>query len=232
VNDGYANASVIVPVYKQADFIEGVIRTYHASLQKLPVPFELILVPNGPDDGSAKLCRELERELAEVRVVESAPGWGRAVHAGIEAATGELICYTNSARTSGEALVLVLLYATTYPGVVIKASRKTRDNLRRRLGSLIYNLECRWLFDIASFDVNGTPKAFPRRFDALLHLQRRDDVIDAEFNAACRIHGYPMIEVPIVGVGRHGGRSTTNYRSALHMYYGAYQLWKSLRRLR
>ena len=44
----------------------------------------------------------------------------------------------------------------------MKANRKIRDNWRRRLGSLLYNLECRALFDLANWDINGTPKVFPR----------------------------------------------------------------------
>ena len=35
-----------------------------------------------------------------------------------------------------------------------------------------------------------------------------------------------MIEVPILATVRHGGRSTTGYRSALRMYVGAYRLWQ------
>jgi hypothetical protein len=160
-------------------------------------------------------------------VLESEPGWGNAVRRGLEAASGDLLCYTNSARTSAEDLTLALCYAVAYPGVVIKANRKTRDNWRRRLGSLLYNLECRLLFDFPNFDVNGTPKVFPRDFDALLDLHRRDDLIDAEFTALCWRHGYPMVEVPTVSGRRHGGKSTTGYRSALRMYYGAFHLWRS-----
>lgn len=163
-----------------------------------------------------------------MRVIESERGWGCAVQRGLEEARGDLLCYTNSARTTGADLALTLLYAVAYPGVVIKASRKTRDGWRRHLGSLIYNLECRQLFDLSNFDVNGTPKVFPRHFDRLLALRRSDDLIDVEFNAVCRRSSYPMLEVPIVSTTRRAGRSTTGYRSAARMYWGAYQLWRSM----
>lgn len=41
----------------------------------------------------------------------------------------------------------MLLYAIADPGAVIKADRKGRENWQQQLGSLLYNLECRTLFD-------------------------------------------------------------------------------------
>jgi hypothetical protein len=97
------------------------------------------------------------------------------------------------------------------------------------MGSLLYNLECRALFDLSCWDVNGTPKIFPRDFHRLLSLRRDDDLIDAEFVATCRREGYPMLEVPTFSSKRHGGRSTTNVASALRMYWGAVELWREVR---
>ena len=59
------------------------------------------------------------------------------------------------------------------PSVVLKANRRIRESRRRRLGSLLYNIECRALFDLSVWDINGTPKIFPRSFDALRALQPR-----------------------------------------------------------
>jgi hypothetical protein len=166
-----------------------------------------------------------------VRVIHSEKsGWGLAVKLGLREARGELLCYTNSARTSAQDLTLLLLYAIACPNVVIKANRKIRESWHRRLGSLLYNLECRALFDLSYWDINGTPKVFPRAFDKLLALTRDDDLIDAEFNIICRSEGYRTLEVPIFSYLRHGGKSGTNYRSAIKMYWGAIQLWRSMRK--
>lgn len=150
-----------------------------------------------------------------------------AVRMGLRQARGDLLCYTNAARTAPGDLVLSLLYAVAFPDVVVKANRKIRSGWGRRLGSLLYNLECRALFDLPNWDVNGTPKVFPRRFKQLMALTRDDDLIDLEFTAVCRRENYPMVEVPIFSSRRHGGKSTTTYMSALKMYWGAYQLRQS-----
>jgi glycosyltransferase involved in cell wall biosynthesis len=184
-----------------------------------------VLVTNGCTDRSPQIASELSSEHGTVRTIDiPRAGWGGAVREGLRSAEGDLLCYTNSARTTPEMLSLLLIYEAAYPKVVLKANRKIRDNWRRRLGSLIYNLECRALFDLPIWDINGTPKVFPREFDALLSLTRDDDLIDLEFAWVCKRENYPILEVPLLATQRHGGRSTTNYGSALKMYVGAWRL--------
>ena len=220
--------SIVLTVYNQEDHIGHLVREYETALERLSQPFELILVVNGCRDRSLEVCKELARSYSNVHVLESARGgWGIAVKDGLASARGDLLCYTNSARTSSADLLLILLYAVAYPNVVVKANRKIRERWQRRLGSLVYNLECRSLFNLSNWDINGTPKVFPRHFEKLLALTRDDDLIDLEFIDVCRRYGYPVIEVPIFSSRRHGGVSTTSYRSALRMYWGAYTYRRS-----
>jgi glycosyltransferase involved in cell wall biosynthesis len=217
--------SMILPVHNQADHIRQVIEGYLGVMRRMRLEFDLVLVANACTDGSVDVCRGLAERHHEVRTFEqNRGGWGRAVRAGLASARGDLLGYTNSARTSPEILALMLAYALAYPAVVLKANRKIRDNFVRRAGSLIYNLECRTLFDMPTWDVNGTPKLFPRSFHKLLELHGTGDLIDAEFMLACQRHSYPVIEIPLLSTTRLGGRSTTNYRSALRMYRGAVAL--------
>lgn len=219
--------SVILPVYNEAAHVRGVVEDYERVLARVPHSHELILVTNGCRDDSPAICQTLAKEFSNVRAIDSQRGaWGLAVKLGLREARGDLICYTNLARTTTEDLMLVLLYAVAYPKVVIKANRKIRESWRRRLGSLFYNLECRALFDLSCWDINGTPKVFPRAFGDLLALNCENDLIDAEFNVVCRRKNYPIIEVPIFSSRRHSGKSTTNYFSAVKMYVGAYRLWR------
>jgi glycosyltransferase involved in cell wall biosynthesis len=186
--------SVVLPVRDQAGHIAEVVTEYIAALERSGMRWEIILVPNACRDESAAICARLAAEHAGVRsIVSELGGWGRAVRCGLREASGDLLSYTNSARTTAEELLLLLLYARTFPGVVVKANRKIREHWTRRLGSLAYNLECRALFDLSSWDVNGTPKVFPRAFQKLLALTRDDDLIDAEFSWICRRESYPMI---------------------------------------
>jgi glycosyltransferase involved in cell wall biosynthesis len=217
--------SVVLPAYNQADHIGEVVREYSSVLARMPLRHEIVLVPNGSTDDTEAVCANLAETIPDVRS-EPAPrgGWGCAVRYGISKAKGDLICYTNSARTAPSELTLTILYAAMHPDTVVKANRKIRDHWSRRLGSLAYNLECRALFDLSIWDVNGTPKVFPRSCQRLLHLTREDDLIDAEFVWVCRTARYPMLEVPVFSSRRFGGKSTTTLKSAVRMYWGAWSM--------
>jgi glycosyltransferase involved in cell wall biosynthesis len=222
--------SIILPVHNDADYLEGVVGSYVPVLERLGRNYEILLVTNACTDRSVSLCADLAGESPNIVHLDlPAGGWGRAVRTGVRQSTGTTICYTNLARTSAQVLGLLLAYNLAFPDVVVKASRKIRDNWRRRLGSLIYNLECRALFDLAVWDINGTPKVFPRTFTGLLELTRDDDLVDAEFVSICRREAYPVVDVPVISTPRHGGRSTTRYKSALRMYFGALELRRAER---
>lgn len=222
--------SLVLPVHNQGEHIRGIVEGYIDGLEVLPIRHEIILVVNGSTDESQTVCESLAAEFDGVQTLAlDRRGWGRSVRTGLAAAEGDLLCFTNSARTTREILMLMLAYALAYPEVALKANRRIRESRRRRLGSLIYNIECRALFDLSVWDINGTPKIFPRSFDKLLALTRDDDLLDCEFNVVCRTNDYPMIEVPILATERHGGRSTTNYSSAIRMYTGAYAMWRARR---
>ena len=222
--------SVVLPVHNQEDHIGEIVESYLGVLPKIPGKHELVLVTNACRDRSPEICKSFAEKDSRIKAFDTkSGGWGLSVKLGLKEATGDIICYTNSARTSAEILTLALLYAVAYPEVVIKANRKIRESFRRRLGSLLYNLECRAFFDLPTWDINGTPKIFPRKFSKLLELDRDDDLIDAEFNAVCRRENYPMLELPVLSTKRHGGKSTTNYNSAFKMYWGAYELWRRMR---
>ncbi|MGD0043609.1 MAG: glycosyltransferase, partial [Isosphaeraceae bacterium] len=219
--------SIVLPVHNQADHIEAVVTGYEAALSKVGCRHELILVCNNCRDQSLSICQELARSRENIRVINSLEGgWGLAVKLGLKHAAGAWLAYTNSARTRPDQLAAVVLQALVNPDSAVKASRQGRTGMRM-LGSSLYNIECRYLFNIACSDVNGTPKVFPRGFDRLLSLTRDDDLIDLEFLVVCRREGYRVLEVPIFSGKRHGGDSTTRLASALRLYSGAYRMWRN-----
>ena len=217
--------SVIVPIWNQADQIQEIVDDYRGSLASVGCPYEILLVVNGSSDGSLDTSNRIAAGHPEVRVLSLATaGWGAAVKAGVRAAGADLLCYTNSARTRGTDLARVIEYALANPGTAVKATRRLRDGVMRRAGSLLFNAECRLLFDLSVWDINGTPKAFPRALSRLLEIRSDDDLFDAEFMLTCREADYPVLEVPIEFTGRRGGRSSTTMRSAVRLYWGALRL--------
>ena len=220
--------SIILPVYFQEDHIGGILDRYLSAVESLNHRFEIITVVNGTTDRSLEICTEFMRKDDRIVALdEKDGGWGLAVRAGLEAARGEVLCYTNSARTDPHNLVALLALGIARPQSVFKASRRLRYPLARRLGSVLFNFQCRSLFDLAVWDINGTPKVLSREAMEDLDLQESGDLIDLELVVKCRTRGWQIIDVPIVSSERHGGGSTTGLRSAFRMYLGAYRRWKS-----
>jgi len=209
--------SIILPVYHQALELSEIVERAHAALAGIPGGAEILLVANG---GDATLTTAANLAAADpmVRLVTSPRGWGAAVIAGLAAARGELLCYTNSARTQSGDLALALRYGAVNPEAVVKASRKQRNQAIRRVGSVLYNFEARALFGLAVWDVNGTPKVFHRGVLDRLELSEQGDLIDLELCALCKIHNIPVVEIPVYNTTRINGKATTNMRSALRLY--------------
>lgn len=223
--------SIVLPVCNQADYIARVVEQYHCVLSSSPASFEILLVVNASLDDSEQCCKALANRFPEVRSLFSdRPGWGRAVRLGLERAKGDLLCYANCARTAAADLNRLVLAALATPDRVVKAHRLPHPALLRRLGSFLYNLEARLLFGLSIPDVNGTPKIFPRRLQALLALGRDDDLIDLEFCVVCRQQGYVIEHFQIDATQRQGGRSTTGLQSALRLYRGAWAMRRGVRR--
>ena len=91
----------------------------------------------------------------------------------------------------------------------------------REVGSWLYNLEARLLFAVGCDDVNGTPKVFARGVYDRLALAQGGDLLDLELIAQASRLGVPVVDVPTFGFPRHGGKSSTTFRSAWRMYAGA-----------
>ena len=222
--------SIVLPVYNQADHIAAIVEGYEAAISKVPYSHECILVVNGDGDRSREVCQNLADRYGPVRTFyNEQPGWGRAVRLGLQKAQGDLLCYTNSARTQASDLMLLILYAIANPGAIVKAHRRSRESWDRKIGSFLYNLECRALFDLPTWDINATPKVFSREIYNAIRPQSNGDLIDLEIYVKCKQLDIVILEVPIYSLSRHGGKSTTNYRSALHLYRGAFQLWQRMR---
>jgi glycosyltransferase involved in cell wall biosynthesis len=218
--------SLVLPCRNQEDHIEAVLSRYLRALEHLPLPFELVVVPNACSDRTEEVVRGLAARDLRVRVCAlSEGGWGRAVQAGLATCRGELLAYTNTARTRPESLPAFVLRCLERGPCLVKASRQHRRAPLRTLGSFFYNLEARLLFGLRVRDVNGTPKVFHRDLYRRLRLTSLGDLLDLELLAQVSRNKTPVLELSVTGFQRHGGESSTTLASAFKMYAGAFRMW-------
>ena len=209
--------SVVLPVHNQADHIADLLGRYARAFNKKN--WEIILVPNACRDNSPTLCRQIAVRYPFIRVVETHQGgWGLAVHAGLRKARGKFLCYTNSARTDPQTITRLFEKFKKNPEGLMKVHRRWRGNLLREGGSWLYNLECRWLLGLGTWDVNGTPKILSAELFGKLSIRSRGDFWDAELLSQCRRLKIPVSEMPLEGWARHGGKSLMSLKSAWRLY--------------
>ncbi len=221
--------SVILPIYNQSSQLEYLFEQYTSKLDTLNVSWELLFVVNGSKDDSHEKALAFSKQNLKVKTFNlEKGGWGRAVKFGISKAEGELVCYTNSARTAIEDLILVLKCSLVNDDIVIKTTRVIRESFVRKVGSMVYNYENRVLLGTPLWDVNGTPKVIPSKYLDGLNIFSEGDLIDAEIMAKLFRKNVQLIEILITSTKRISGKSTTKFSSALKMYKGLFKLKKQL----
>jgi glycosyltransferase involved in cell wall biosynthesis len=223
--------SIVLPCRNQADHIGSILPRYIGPLEAVGLSFELIVVPNASSDRTKEVVEELAERDARIRVVPiELGGWGRSVRSGLEASAGDILAYTNTARTDPGLIPAFLETYLAQQPCLVKARREARSAPMREIGSAIYNLEGRVLFGIGAKDVNGTPKVFSRELYRSAQLASNDDLLDLELMAQAARCSIPIVEIPVRGFKRHGGKSSTTMQSAWKMYSGAVRLWAARRR--
>ena len=218
--------SLVLPCRNQADHIGRVLDGYRAALEQLGQPFELVVVPNASTDATFAVVEQIGAADSRIRVVENPlGGWGLSVRTGLAAARGTVLAYTNTARTDPATVPdFVRRFLESGAGLV-KARREARHAPLREIGSMLYNLEAKLCFRVNCRDVNGTPKVFGRDLYESAKLTADGDLLDLELMrhvARCR---RSVVEIPVRGFKRHGGKSSTTLKSAWKMYAGALGMW-------
>jgi len=217
--------SVVLPCRNQADHIGEVLSKYKEPLDKIGKSYELVVVPNACTDNTFEIVQGLAAKDSIIRVVYNPDGgWGLSVLTGLAAARGAVLCYTNSARTDPAHIAILLeKYEKALP-CLAKVRRENRAAPTREIGSWLYNLEGSLLYGIKASDINGTPKIMSREIYQKLNLSSPGDVLDMEVLAKVTHLGLPVVEFPVAGFKRHGGKSSTGLKSAWNMYAGAVKL--------
>lgn len=218
--------SIILPIYNHADFLEKVITQVANVLQKASIDFELILVENGSTDGSWEVCQQLAQKSDRVIALQTLPGYGKAIIAGLNKADGKIVGYSEA---NG------LIYPNVIPYLVwliedghcdfAKGSRMKRETRFRAIQSKIYNSLANFVFHLHLSDSNTCPKLFPKSYLKKFNLENQRSFIDLEIMIKAKALGMKIFEVPIPYVPRAGGRSLTNWKTIFQFLSGIWS-WR------
>ena len=208
--------SAVVPAHNEEGNIEPTLTELMRVLDAEHIPFEIIVIDDNSIDGTSHVVATLAAQRPEIRVVTRArlPGFGRALRAGIGAASGDVV-------------VIVMADRSDDPRDVVRCYRKIEEGYdcvfgsRFRTGSRVENYPpvkllvnrvvnklIQVLFWTRFNDLTNAFKAFRR--EVLLEcgpFSASHFNITIELSLSALIRRYNIAEIPVNWYGRTWGMS-------------------------
>jgi hypothetical protein len=200
---GGVRLSIVVPAYREAERIGDTIRRLRAATAEVG-PVEVIVVDDGSDDGTAAAAAKAGAD----RVIEQPAnrGKGAAVRAGVLAATGRTIAFTDADLAYPPEQLLRLLAEVEDGWDVVVGSRRhvetttlVRARRLREVSGRLFNLLTLLVLLGQYRDTQCGLKAFRGDVAHLLFSQARIDgfAFDVELFHLAERHRLSLREVPV-----------------------------------
>lgn len=218
---GTLDLSAIVPVYNERESLDTLVDELRAALDATRLSWEIVLVDDASDDGSAEWLRAAARVDARVRAVPLArhAGQSAAIAAGLARARGHVIVTLDADLQNDPADLPKLLAALEGVDLVSGIRAHRHDRLSRRLASGLANAVRRAVLGDSVTDMGCSFKAYRR--EALAGLPAFVGV-HRFLPALCELRGARLAEVAVSHRPRRYGVS--KYGLANRLWRGLYDL--------
>lgn len=199
--------SVVIPALNEADNLAKLLPQLHAVLSSLGIEYEIIVVDNNSSDATAEVCAA----EGAILIQQTEPGYGGALRAGFEHASGQYIL-TMDADLSHVPDFIPAMWNRRADAELVIASRYVEGGsadmpLYREILSIILNVVYTKLLSLPLKDISSGFRLY--RTSALTDLDLRSNDFDAqeEILIKCYARGYKIIEVPFRYMPRVTGKS-------------------------
>ncbi|MFZ5929267.1 MAG: glycosyltransferase family 2 protein [Acidobacteriota bacterium] len=203
--------SAFFPAYNDAPSLPGLLRRAFAALEQATGDFEVIVVNDGSRDGTAAVLEQMQQELGpRLRIITHGKnrGYGGALRSGFQAATKDLVFYTDGDGQYDPAEIHLLLEQwTPNLGLVNGYKRLRQDPWHRIVIGRIYNAVARFLFRIRIRDIDCDFRLVRRSLVENLHLESTSGTICLELVRKIEMTGCQVAEVAVNHYPRLHGRS-------------------------
>jgi putative flippase GtrA len=208
---GDVRLSVVLPAYEESSRIGATVTRVREALAALDGGVEIVVVDDGSTDGTAEAAKAAGADVVVVQPENR--GKGAAVRAGVMAARGRTIAFTDADLAYSPDQLLTLLHEVEAGWDVVVGSRHheasstvTPTNRLRRLGSNVVNWSTSMVLLGAYRDTQAGLKAF--RSDVARSTFARTKVdgfaFDVEVFVVAERNGYSVREVPVRVENRPG----------------------------
>jgi glycosyltransferase involved in cell wall biosynthesis len=229
----WSSITAFFPAYNDAATLPGLIGKTFEVLSGCTSDFEVIVINDGSADDTAAVLKALQHAHGErLRVIthNQNRGYGGALRSGIEAASKDLVFYTDSdgQYDVGE-LPLLLRHLEPHVGLVNGYKVVRQDPWHRVWIGSIYNKFARTLFRIRLRDVDCDFRLIRRSVLDRIKLHSTSGTICVEMVRKIEMTGCGVVEVPVSHYPRlHGSSQFFRVRSLLTTLRQLVGLWLTL----
>lgn len=221
--------SAFFPCYNDAHTIADIVRAADETLAGLTDDYEIIVVNDGSFDGSAEVLAGLQDSVPALRVVTHPVnrGYGGALKSGFEAATGDLIFYTDGDGQYDPRELTLLIQKLDDDVDVVNGYKISRSDspVRRILGSS-YNFVATKLLRIPMRDLDCDFRLFRREVARRLDMTSPGGIICAQMMQQVFCAGYTVREVPVTHLPRqHGSSQFFRPLNVISLGFDLLRLW-------
>ena len=202
--------SAVLPAFnEEANLERAVSRTAQALAAKTRT-FEIIVVDDGSQDGSAALLDRLKTAYPSLRVIRHAHnrGYGAAVRSGFGAARLQWVFMMDADNQFDPADIESLICHAGEADIVTGYRKQRRDPLPRRLNAWAFFSLVRLLFGRQVRDVNCAFKLLRRDILTGMNLRSNGALINTEVFVLARSQRARIVEVPVNHYPRTSGKQT------------------------
>ena len=224
--------SAFLPCYNDAGSIGRLVVDLRATLHTLTDDFEIIVVNDGSQDGSERVLRELQSEVAELKIITHLQnrGYGSALRSGFANATKDLIFYTDGDGQYDvkELAILVMLLSDDVD--FVNGAKMTRQDpaYRVHIGNL-HKFVMRWAFWLPIVDVDCDFRLIRKSVIDRIHLSSNSGSICTELVKRSDRAGARFREVSVHHYSRQSGQSQFFKPLAIaQTYFDLLRLWVRL----
>lgn len=225
--------SVFFPCYNEQENVGRTVEKALDVLEKLNADFEVIIVDDGSSDDTGRIADEIVRGHDKVKVVhhECNLGYGAALQSGFEAATKELVFYTDGDGQFDINEMPPLLEMMQQYDIVSCYRLNRRDSMIRKINGWCWTRLVCLLFGMKIRDIDCAFKLYKREIFDRIKLSSSGALIDAEILARAARKGYRITQKGVHHYPRTAGvQSGANIRVILRAFKELFKLQSRIRR--
>ena len=202
--------SLVFPVFDEAPNLDTLFDRALALAPRLADDFEIVMVDDGSRDGSFALIETRRRTEPRIRVVRHAAnqGYGAALRAGLHAARGDLVFFSDADLQFDLEELACLLAHTTEFDLVAGYREPRRDPFPRIVLAAGWGALVRSLFGLRVRDIDCAFKVFHRRVLEAIPIASLGACVNTEILVRAQRAGFRIHQVAVSHRRRRAGRQT------------------------